>query len=210
MRGNHADKVGVHVQQRSIPACAGEPRGSRRLTLPIRVYPRVCGGTDLARIPTLYPRGLSPRVRGNQQCYPFHNGCSGSIPACAGEPQRLSASGQRLWVYPRVCGGTNSVIPFTTGVAGLSPRVRGNLNEGRFDSLPERVYPRVCGGTSCSRPKISGIRGLSPRVRGNHCPHPKGVLGAGSIPACAGEPHRAPPYLPIPWVYPRVCGGTSC
>ena len=30
--------------------------------------------------------GLSPRVRGNLK--------------------RLSASGQRLWVYPRVCGGT--------------------------------------------------------------------------------------------------------
>ena len=30
----------------------------------------------------------------------------------------------------------------------------------------------------------------------------------GSIPACAGEPHSAKSMSRLPWVYPRVCGGT--
>ena len=30
-----------------------------------------------------------------------------------------------------------------------------------------------------------------------------------SIPACAGEPSCARTYRRYPWVYPRVCGGTS-
>ncbi len=51
--------------------------------------------------------------------------------------------------------------------------------------------------------------GLSPRVRGNHPGLDAGLPGAGSIPACAGEPclcrHRRHRFE----VYPRVCGGTS-
>ena len=35
------------------------------------------------------------------------------------------------------------------------------------------------------------------------------MQGVGSIPACAGEPHRGPGPGPSGSVYPRVCGGTS-
>ena len=52
----------------SIPACAGEPlRFSLRASLD-RVYPRVCGGTDLWRRFKASALGLSPRVRGNLSC----------------------------------------------------------------------------------------------------------------------------------------------
>ena len=54
-----------------------------------------------------------------------------------------------------------------------------------------RVYPRVCGGTGQPVGQIGLVEGLSPRVRGNRhdkvCDH----CGAGSIPACAGEPVTA-------------------
>ena len=50
--------------------------------------------------------------------------------------------------------------------------------------------------------------GLSPRVRGNRGSAPVGVVGSGSIPACAGEP-RSPIFRKsVTRVYPRVCGGT--
>ena len=52
------------------------------------------------------------------------------------------------------------------------------------------------------------LQGLSPRVRGNRpaiCPF---TSYAGSIPACAGEPHPITRRLPEIPVYPRVCGGT--
>ena len=45
-------------------------------------------------------------------------------------------------------------------------------------------------------------------MRGNpfdeHIEH----LVAGSIPACAGEPHAVVTTRCYAWVYPRVCGGT--
>ena len=51
--------------------------------------------------------------------------------------------------------------------------------------------------------------GLSPRVRGNHSIHAYRKVDKGSIPACAGEPHGSNGGSCLPWVYPRVCGGTS-
>ena len=52
------------------------------------------------------------------------------------------------------------------------------------------------------------MRGLSPRVRGNPRLVARRWLGSGSIPACAGEPGCPRRGRALPWVYPRVCGGT--
>ena len=168
------------------------------------VYPRACGGTQLAqrmqhRVEGLSPRlrggdhlrylvdGLSPRLRGNRfvvlgTCYSF-----GSIPAPAGEPVWSPRSWPSAWVYPRACGGTCR----------------------HFNTMP--VYPRACGGTLHGQPSTRIRLGLSPRLRGNHpgdidesvvrglSPRLRGNLGhpllvpivAGSIPAPAGEPVHA-------------------
>ena len=90
-------------------------------------------------------------------------------------------------VYPRVCGGTVGGSMAGIGVRGLS---------------------RVCGGTDVLRHGESLVKGLSPRVRGNHQGPYRGGDRAGSIPACAGEPMRWFAAAGMPWVYPRVCGGT--
>ena len=50
------------------------------------VYPRVCGGTNPNSFITVCGDGLSPRVRGNLCSVGRMPFCSGSIPACAGEP----------------------------------------------------------------------------------------------------------------------------
>ena len=73
---------------------------------------------------------------------------------------------------------------------------------------PAAVYPRVCGGTSGSRGSANRWAGLSPRVRGNPIGTANQPCGAGSIPACAGEPTPAGAAGVRGWVYPRVCGGT--
>ena len=53
-------------------------------------------------------------------------GCSGSIPARAGEPPSPTGVNSPSRVYPRACGGTQSgPVPVLT-IRGLSPRVRGN------------------------------------------------------------------------------------
>ena len=65
VRGNPLAAIWSPELTRSIPACAGEPRGSDDLVVPGGVYPRVCGGTPCLTWLRCGGGGLSPRVRGN-------------------------------------------------------------------------------------------------------------------------------------------------
>ena len=147
VRGNHPSRAHPRRPARSIPACAGEPPTFCCSFVILRVYPRVCGGTQGVAPFSRYCRGLSPRVRGN--------------PAAGGAAEAYER------VYPRVCGGTSTMPTAPVAVTGLSPRVRGNppvarVYSGSQGSIPAcagepvvddlvfahgGVYPRVCGGT---------------------------------------------------------------
>ena len=76
------------------------------LVKPVRVYPRVCGGTSITRNRRTLFIGLSPRVRGNHFNEDGIAAKAGSIPACAGEPRVSWMPTVMRRVYPRVCGGT--------------------------------------------------------------------------------------------------------
>ena len=65
VRGNPGANRRTRAKRRSIPACAGEPRGGCRTGAYRRVYPRVCGGTGHREVIMMERCGLSPRVRGN-------------------------------------------------------------------------------------------------------------------------------------------------
>ena len=111
VRGNHLVCPLLLKHERSIPACAGEPRRPRKAGCSGKVYPRVCGGTGYKSQPVARGDGLSPRVRGNPGRSLSGSGRTGSIPACAGEPCRSGRFRPMIAVYPRVCGGTGDVIP---------------------------------------------------------------------------------------------------
>ena len=228
VRGNRPAFVRSGPRPRSIPACAGEPLDPRCRRWYCRVYPRVCGGTALGFPPMCITRGLSPRVRGNQNAYTRVVCMKRSIPACAGEPRAGRGHGRPKWVYPRVCGGTPYCSRRATRARGLSPRVRGNpaglrtstagggsipacagepRSGARYGVAP-MVYPRVCGGTASPVCETGRGAGLSPRVRGNQGAGDRTPHQPGSIPACAGEPAAPPRSVQPPRVYPRVCGGT--
>ena len=167
VRGNPGRHRAQIQRQRSIPACAGEPRCPPAPSIGERVYPRVCGGTITAIECPLGCQGLSPRVRGNQEQRDWILGSFRSIPACAGEPTRVGRPINAGPVYPRVCGGTTIRPSWTRSTRGLSPRVRGNLHRRHPGNAAQRsipacageppagawpwpngtVYPRVCGGT---------------------------------------------------------------
>ena len=187
VRGNRVKGDNMSGSFGSIPACAGEPPHTIRYRQLHRVYPRVCGGTEISAASDCTKWGLSPRVRGNLDPNIGDHLGSGSIPACAGEPRKSRVDLALYTVYPRVCGGTWNLLEWNTLGAGLSPRVRGNLqvrkeSVSRDGSIPAcagepsgvspvlpqvRVYPRVCGGTTSLACKTGENTGLSPRVRGN-------------------------------------------
>ena len=126
MRGNPSAACMPPAPHGSIPAHAGEPAAAEAPQPPIWVYPRACGGTQVAEDIRKSRTGLSPRMRGNRRFQACRIWVIGSIPAHAGEPRtRRSRPGPRR-VYPRACGGTAIwSFPVVNG-QGLSPRMRGN------------------------------------------------------------------------------------
>ena len=70
----------------------------------------------------------------------------------------------------------------------LNGRVMNSVLHGG-PAWTRTVYPRVCGGAGSSASTWRPESGLSPRVRGSHGRNPNPRTAAGSIPACAGEPH---------------------
>ena len=138
-----------------FPAWAGEPSDHNALSVPVRVYPRVGGGTPFAAHTFWTMRGLSPRGRGNLFADALIAGLLGSIPAWAGEPSDHNALSVPVRVYPRVGGGTAE--------SGSCP----------IDGSQYGVYPRVGGGTwTATTEGLTSIMGLSPRGRGNRHSRP--------------------------------------
>ena len=230
LRGNPSELTPLALDDRSIPAPAGEPVGQQARPVRLSVYPRACGGTGTKALRNKYRNGLSPRLRGNQLRDFLNPGQPRSIPAPAGEPCSLTALSASHWVYPRACGGTFCSCWDSLRTGGLSPRLRGNLCAGAprcknvrsipapagepYFVLPARllatVYPRACGGTVPIVPGNPFDPGLSPRLRGNRCQVPARRVCGRSIPAPAGEPTRRPRLDSSPTtVYPRACGGTA-
>ena len=227
VRGSRIAGRDALADQGSIPACAGEPCSPPEARELIGVDPRVCGGAEREEEAVSIGRGRSPRVRGSPLRERLVFSCSGSIPACAGEPGCARNMQCQSRVDPRVCGGAAMYERCDPLTEGRSPRVRGSRKLPDdvlylMGSIPAcagepaqrdgaqyqpRVDPRVCGGAAEEKRLGLIAKGRSPRVRGSR--HGDAYLSCppGSIPACAGEP--TPFTIPEPrsWVDPRVCGG---
>ena len=200
----------------SIPACAGEAVNAAVITTPIRVYPRVRGGSGTTLMRNDLVLGLSPRARGKLRNGEYPIAVRGSIPACAGEARCPANPSRRRQVYPRVRGGSGEIMTEKQLSTGLSPRARGKptarqsvviasrsipacAGEASLETgtaRPPLVYPRVRGGSTPLLLCYSCYSGLSPRARGKQHGGRSQQMREGSIPACAGEagypssPHR--------------------
>ena len=93
VRGNHGILPPVKADNRTIPACAGEPHYCPDSCVPAEDYPRVCGGTLRCQVECVVTGGLSQRVRGNREKLLDGFASCRTIPACAGEPFRAGAPG---------------------------------------------------------------------------------------------------------------------
>ena len=150
-RGNPQYASFPYQIQRSIPACAGEPRQRRIVHRREKVYPRVRGGTRTAKTVSKAVAGLSPRARGNHPGWSLRFSRSRSIPACAGEPPQPHAQSVSPPVYPRVRGGTNRSDRVLTLCRGLSPRARGNRAWTSLTGNGRGSIP-ACAGEPKTRP----------------------------------------------------------
>ena len=172
--------------------------------------------------------GPSPRARGNLPAPDASHRLRGTIPACAGEPDKRSKPGRVTRDHPRVRGGTCRFWEARQRVTGPSPRARGNRDGERIvdhfrGTIPACAgepalpllrpplpwdHPRVRGGTPTARPGASRYSGPSPRARGNPREREGGREILGTIPACAGEPPHRSSMGASAWDHPRVRGGT--
>ena len=196
------------LNQRSIPAHAGEPAMGASALAYRSVYPRPRGGTSVL---------LLMIDRGDR-----------SIPAHAGEPRPFARVSGRVQVYPRPRGGTAARIPNSANARGLSPPTRGNHHQTqgeaeRAGSIPAHageparprlartaatVYPRPRGGTRPTAYEVRRASGLSPPTRGNRDTDAAADSQRRSIPAHAGEPRSRGAFRRPREVYPRPRGGT--
>ena len=153
-------------------------------------------------------RGLSPQVRGNPCRSPATCWSAGSIPAGAGEPAgKTEESEFHPGLSPQVRGNPVAVLDLME-LEGSIPAGAGEPIDATGPGDRCEVYPRRCGGTAYGASGESCAGGLSPQVRGNRRGARRRGVGAGSIPAGAGEPCSGTPTASSPGVYPRRCGGT--
>ena len=135
----------------------------------------------------------------------------------------------RLRAYPRGRGGAVMTPLCRRGPLGLSPRTRGSLEEGVSEITDKGpipadagephlqahqsprcwAYPRGRGGAYVAKSNAKSCTGLSPRTRGSRQPGADEHLGAGPIPADAGEPQRFATSTGPDGAYPRGRGGAN-
>ena len=88
------------------------------------------GGTGLPGLKFDFFEGLSPHARGNLRRADGQYETAGPIPACTGEPPPAKMAVIIPRAYPRMHGGTDSVILIAWACWGLSPHARGNPKQG--------------------------------------------------------------------------------
>ena len=170
-RGNPAPRPRVRAGDGSIPAHAGQPRGSAGERGHGRVHPRSRGATvglvlavSVAGGPSPLTRGTptrsrrppcntgpSPLTRGNRDRRLLRHAAPGSIPAHAGQPQGRTARIQGGRVHPRSRGATHALDAHLGAAQGPSPLTRGNLRvhvaqERGLGSIPAHAGQPICSG----------------------------------------------------------------
>ena len=206
VRGTPAAQLGVGVDDRFIPACAGNSsRTSSRPQSPT-VHPRVCGELLYQPRLDLRPDGSSPRVRGTRRRSPRR--CAGIrfIPACAGNSPNRSNRTTGESVHPRVCGELNHDVAGLGRRAGSSPRVRGTPGQLAKQGGHTRFIPACAGNSSALCDREPASAGSSPRVRGTLKENVVREEHLRFIPACAGNSEVVAHPWSHPPVHPRVCG----
>ena len=213
----------------SIPAHAGETTATPWSASSTPVHPRTCGGNPTELRFTVEAPGPSPHMRGKLHTSSLWGLYCRSIPAHAGETQRVEENRAREMVHPRTCGGNGVTAGSGLGLPGPSPHMRGKpapaaLNCAPVGSIPAhagetrvtgsvstvmRVHPRTCGGNAERLEWIASTAGPSPHMRGKPKWDARPTHIYRSIPAHAGETFFNLKREYDLQVHPRTCGGNA-
>ncbi len=139
------------VPSRIIPARAGPTTGICDLTRSLADHPRACGANHRHMRSHPFPRGSSPRVRGQPPAYAISPVPSRIIPARAGPTAWRTSPARSTTDHPRACGANEFVVDFPTLGVGSSPRVRGQHTGFDGEIHFERIIPARAGPTACPR-----------------------------------------------------------
>ncbi len=208
-RGTRHAVAPLELNNRFIPAWAGNTRAATSGRIPAAVHPRVGGEHDPgARCPT-FDAGSSPRGRGTRHGCRFRN--------------------TRFAVHPRVGGEHGDSGRTRDEIAGSSPRGRGTLADLNVGHELSRFIPAWAGNTSTSAAGFAP-HAVHPRVGGEHhfaltarrpavgsSPRGRGTPYDGHmenetprfIPAWAGNTAHQPERIRLLPVHPRVGGEHS-
>ena len=191
----------------TIPARAGETGCA---VMPVRMpgdHPRSRGGNGACGRRAYWPAGPSPLARGKRGRLRKRKIKHGTIPARAGETSHRPVLFESVGDHPRSRGGNAAAWAAAVSDLGPSPLARGKpeavlptwLVRGTIPAragetrrvlpVPRRRWdhPRSRGGNSRPSTSVSALRGPSPLARGKPTSSMSLSVGAGTIPARAGE-----------------------
>ena len=188
-RGTPARPVAAGLDERFIPACAGNTARKPAPASSLPVHPRVRGEHHRPFLVRPHASGSSPRARGTLQRRFQPVVELRFIPACAGNTSTTTATAGRTTVHPRVRGNTRPPSRRWRSPP-VHPRVRGEHSRLFPEAADLTVHPRVRGEHGFRGRRAGRIAGSSPRAR----EHLRGIQVAwsnfGSSPRARGTPGR--------------------
>ncbi len=226
MRGTQSLCQIQFIQNRFIPAHAGNTTPHHQPPLPSPVHPRACGEHSDRRTQALIASGSSPRMRGTPISYRPAAAITRFIPAHAGNTIDRPNMQNVIPVHPRACGEHAAADGGDRDTIGSSPRMRGTRqtdcqNHGAPRFIPahagntqngvrvidhQSVHPRACGEHTRLIRYLLVDHGSSPRMRGTPQRDPRADQRRRFIPAHAGNTSCCRSQASILAVHPRACG----
>ena len=168
VRGTQLEQLGIVLDDRIIPARAGNAAEEIAEDVEHADHPRACGERRRLAEKLRAEFGSSPRVRGTPVPFVVRHAWRRIIPARAGNATYPASRYAVRPDHPRACG-ERAAHDIRSGLStGSSPRVRGTRAPAAHLHTGRRIIPARAGNAEASDPQ-SGQNPDHPRACGERC-----------------------------------------